>query len=60
MFSSASFLEYVAIDILGPLPRLKAGSQFAIIMTDRYTKLTNVIPTTKMTLTQVANNFFND
>lgn len=38
LFPTAVFLELVTLDILGSLPRTKAGKQFAVIMTHWYTK----------------------
>lgn len=34
-FSPNSLLEFVAIDILGPLPNTKSGNQFVVVMIDR-------------------------
>lgn len=35
------------MNIFGPLPKTKQGSQFVVVITDRYTKRTKAIPTTK-------------
>lgn len=48
-------MAFVAVDILGPLPRTRSGNEFVVINTERYSKRTRVIPTTKNTSTQVAN-----
>lgn len=53
-------LELVAIDILGPLPGIKADRHFIFIVTDRYTKIARAIPTKIVTSTEVTNIFFND
>ena len=36
-------LESVAIDILGPLPKSKRGRKYLLVITDRFTKLTQVV-----------------
>lgn len=53
-FFSKGALEYIAIDILNPLPKKKVGSQFVFAMTDRYIDLATAIPTTKSSATTVA------
>jgi hypothetical protein len=37
-------LEYVAVDILGPLPKTGHGNRFLLVMTDRFSKLTRTVP----------------
>lgn len=39
-------LEYISLDIQGPLPSKWEGNQLLLAMTDRYNKLTVIIPTT--------------
>lgn len=41
LFSLAGPPEFVAIDLLGPLPKTKADNQYIIVKTDRFSKLTN-------------------
>lgn len=36
-------LESIAIDNLGPLPKTKRGKRFLLLMTDRFSKLTQVV-----------------
>lgn len=60
LFQPAGPFEFVALDILGPLPKTKIVNQFVAILTDRYSKLTSFIPTAKMTSTKVAHIFFHD
>lgn len=60
LFPSAGSLEFVVIDIFGPLPITKASNQFILIITDKITKLKKVIEATKITSTHVSNIFFND
>lgn len=60
LFSRTSPLEFVTIDISGPLSATKACNQFVVIMTDMYTKLTIATPTTKIAWSKVANIFSDD
>lgn len=60
LLPAAGLLDFVAIDILGPLSKAKARNQFVVVMIDKCTRLTKVIPATETTPRQVANNFFND
>ena len=34
--------EQVAIDLLGPLPRTRAGYEYILVITDRFSKMTKV------------------
>lgn len=43
--------------ILGPLQRTTEASQYVIVVTDRDSKLTRTVPTTKTSSTQIANIF---
>ena len=49
--------EYVAIDILGPLPRTRAGYQYILVITDRFSKLTQTCPLRVISAYQVAKAF---
>lgn len=33
-------IEFIGMDILEPLPKIKQDDQFVVVMTDRYTQLT--------------------
>lgn len=55
LFPPAGSLKFVAKDNWGPLSKIRAGNQFFVIMIKRYTKLTKVLPTNKVTLTRVLN-----
>lgn len=45
------------MDILGPLPKTKQGSQFVVVMSDGHTKLAKSVPTMKTNSTAVAGIF---
>lgn len=59
LFPPSGSLEFVAVDLFGPLTRARSGKQFVIINTNSYSKLTRAIVTAKITTTQVANIFLN-
>lgn len=39
LFPPTGTLDDIAVDILGPLPKMKNGNQFILVITDRYLKL---------------------
>lgn len=45
LFSPVGPIKFVAKDILGPLSKTKLGDRFAVILTGRYSKLAQLIPT---------------
>ena len=49
--------ESLAIDILGPLPKTKAGKRFLLVITDRFTRLTEVVALRSTTAYTVATAF---
>ena len=57
LFPATRPLESVAIDILGPLPKTKSGYRFLLIVTDRFTKLSQVAPLRRVTALIVARVF---
>ena len=57
LFPATQPLRSVCIDILGPLPKTKAGMRFLLVITDRFTKLTAVVPLRKITSADVAKGF---
>ena len=57
LFPATKPLEYVAMDILGPLPRTKHGMRFILVITDRFTKLTKTEPLRTITSLAVARAF---
>jgi transposase InsO family protein len=44
LFPASEPLEYVSIDILGPLPKTDHGNRFLLVLTDRFSKLTRTVP----------------
>ena len=44
LFRSVQPLEDTAIDILGPLPKSTRGNLFILVVTDRFSKLTQAVP----------------
>ena len=57
LFPATKPLEYVAMDILGPLPRTRHGMRFILVITDRFTKLTKTVPLRTITSLAVARAF---
>ena len=58
LFPASGPLEFVAIDILGPLkPAAQDGSKFVLVMTDRFSKLTRALPLRSITALKVAKAF---
>lgn len=47
-------LEFIAMDILRPLPKSTHGNQFVVVMRDPYSKLTCALPTIQTTALHVA------
>ena len=54
LFPAERPLESVAVDILGPLPISKKKYRFILVITDRYTKLTQVVPLRRIKAYDVA------
>jgi hypothetical protein len=44
LFPANEPLEFVSIDILGPLPKTVRGKRFLLVISDRFSKLTRSIP----------------
>ena len=54
LFLATRPLESLAIDILGPVPKTKAGKRFLFVITDRFSKLTQVVALRTITAYTVA------
>lgn len=60
LFPASSPLEYVAIDILGPLTQSTQGHKFILVMTDRFSKLVRAVPMRSISALSVAKVFVRD
>lgn len=40
-------LEFIAINVFGPLPRTAEGNQYVVVMIERYLNLTRALPISK-------------
>lgn len=54
LFLSAGTLDFLATDILGPLPKTNFGNQHEVVLNARYKKLSRVKPLTTVTSTRTA------
>ena len=57
LFPAEGPLEFVAMDILGPLPKTEHGNRFLLVITDRFSKLTRTVPLRTITALVVAKAF---
>ena len=57
LFPAQPPLEYVAIDILGPLRKTTDGHRYLLCITDRYSKIIRTIPLKNITAATVAKAF---
>ena len=44
LFPAEEPLQAISMDILGPLPRTERGKSFLLVITDRFSKLTALVP----------------
>lgn len=54
LFRPEDPLEFLAMEILGPLPKTRNGNRFVIFITDRFSNLTRGTPTKRTTPKHVA------
>jgi Integrase zinc binding domain len=57
LFPASGPLEFVAMDILGPLPKPEHGNRFLLVISDRFSKLTRTVPMRTITTLCVAKAF---
>lgn len=60
LFPATGPLEFVAIDVLGPLLWTTSGNQDEVVVTDDFSQLTRAIPTDKIIPGQVATIFLDN
>lgn len=60
LIPSTGALELIVVDLLGTYPWTKNGNQLVVIVTDRYSKLTRALTTTKTSASYVATVMFDD
>jgi hypothetical protein len=57
LFPARDPLEFVAMDILGPLPKTEHGNRFLLVISDRFSKLNRTVPLRAITALGVAKAF---
>ena len=57
LFPATAPLDLVAIDFLGPIPKSSRGFIFMLVISDRFTKLTQVVPLKLISAYDVAVTF---
>lgn len=58
LFPAAKPVQLIVADIFEPIPKTTQHSQYILVITDRCSKITRAIPTSRTTSTQVANFVF--
>ena len=58
LFPAEEPLQAISMDIIGPLPRTERGKRFLLVITDRFSKLTAVVPLRTTNAYSVAIVFF--
>jgi hypothetical protein len=58
LFPATGPLKSVAMDIFGPLPRMKLGNMFMRVIADRYTKVTRTVSLRTVTALSVVREYF--
>jgi transposase InsO family protein len=57
LFPASVPLEFVVMDILGPLPKHEHGNRLLLVISDRFSKLTRTVPLRTITALGVAKAF---
>lgn len=57
LLRAGGLLDFIAMNILSPLPKLKNGSLFVLIMTNRYSMLISAVPTSRASATHIVSIF---
>ena len=57
LFPAKAPLEFVSIDLLGPLLRTRRGHEHLLVITDRFSKLVRTVPMKRITAGDVAKAF---
>jgi Integrase zinc binding domain len=59
LFPADGPLEFVSMDILGPLPKTEYGNRSLLVISDRFSKLTRTVPLRTITALVVSKAFCN-
>jgi hypothetical protein len=54
LFLPSSALEFISMDILGPLPETREGNRFLLVIVDRFSKLTRTVPLKQIVAEEVS------
>jgi hypothetical protein len=57
LFPASEPLEYVSMDILGPLPKTQHGNRFLLVIKYHFSKLTRTVPLRTISALEVAKAF---
>jgi Integrase zinc binding domain len=57
LFPASGPLDFVTINIFGPLPKTEHGNRFLLVISDRFSKLTRTVPLRTITALGVAKAF---
>lgn len=60
LFPASGSLEFVAMDLLGPLSKSKGGFTSVLVITDHFSKLTRAIPMKSTTASAVDQSFLDN